>query len=354
MLSIQENESIHSLIFRTHVLNGVSIFNNVVTSKGLWHRYPSILESTLHFYDPVQDDIFFRLLNGINYFSEKNSIFSLSQDGYGELSDFFSGSKRQSTYKEDFEIKFCSACFSEQLSIKGFTHFKNSWLFDSHCDVHGFELNELDESTYAKCVKSLVNIYKLEKVNTRKPSRKTFNETKKSQSPSLAPCMGEELYKYSILRINDFPKSAFSTQTVSVDMLRQPVVLERIFQTLLNEIHSCYFELMKLSNDVTIGGGYINKNSIPITLIKATKSNCYNCRYSSCLANKTIKYALVNDSLAMNCELNLRILHDYSQREKAYTFNEKMDYIQTLSQSFKRWVIESNKSQYTYNEPLLR
>lgn len=44
---ILDDESIQSVIYRVHLLNGISDFRNVVDSKGRWFAFPRIKAGTI-------------------------------------------------------------------------------------------------------------------------------------------------------------------------------------------------------------------------------------------------------------------------------------------------------------------
>tara|TARA_R110002033_G_scaffold170825_2_gene214391 strand:- start:537 stop:1601 length:1065 start_codon:yes stop_codon:yes gene_type:complete len=353
LLTIQKDESIYSLIFRTHVVNGVSNFSNIITTKGLWDCSPSILKSTLQFYQPVKDSLFYELLKKISFFSNEHDMFTLSQMGASELRYFFTDEPRNLFKRGGFSIRYCQFCISEQLNKLGFFYFKNSWLKETECENHNEILVQINATTYSKCLKVLAKIHQIKSTSQKGNHCKKQRKATQLKREHFAPCMAIAMYKHLSYRVGYFPKKAYQYQVMSHDLLRQPHVLQHVYETIKKERHYSYFEVMKFSEPYTFSVGWVNKSSIPISIYKLKRSNCSNCQYSSCSANQTIEYAKEYFPLLKKCEHNNELLLKHVTTSDCFTDKDKRIAIQNLALDLKLELIKGQKFDGRYQDPYI-
>ena len=133
MLKILEDESVHSFIYRTHAVNGVFDYSNIISSKGKWVQYPKILKNSLPLYEPINEAEILRVLRDIGLASTPDTIFQ-SPFGYRQtLKSFFrfhSTRKRASSNKA---IKYCLECIKEQITKYGVGYINVTWSSNNHC-----------------------------------------------------------------------------------------------------------------------------------------------------------------------------------------------------------------------------
>ncbi|MCU8093297.1 hypothetical protein L5M18_17215 [Shewanella sp. SM20] len=343
MITIQKDESIYSLIFRTHIVNGVSNFTNIITIKGLWDCSPSILKSTLQFYQPVQDSLFYELLKKISFFSNERDMFTLSQMGASELRYFFTDEPQISSRRGDFPIRYCQFCISEQLKKLGFFYFKNSWLKEAECKRHNEVLVQINATNYSRCLKVLAKIHKIKSTPQRGSYCKKQRKSTQFKREHFAPCMAISMYQHLSYRVGLFPEKAYGYKVMSHDLLRQPHILQHVFDTIKEEQHYSYFEVMKISALYTFFVGWENKKSIKISIYKNKISNCSNCQYNSCIANKTIIYAAEYFPLLNKCEFNNELLLKYVTSSECFSDKQKRIAIQDLTSDTKLGLINQLK-----------
>ena len=160
MLKIQKDESIHSLIYRTHMLNGISNFTNLVGSTGCWTSFPKILQGTLCYYKPIDEPLILSLMQQVGLAMKPQSMFDNPMGYIDEFFDFF----RLATYPKsrsfrNKKIKYCLNCIQDSIKQIGFGYFNVNWYYGDFCSKHNRPLLYIKATNQKSAINLLHLVY---------------------------------------------------------------------------------------------------------------------------------------------------------------------------------------------------
>jgi len=156
MLTLQDDESIHSLIFRTHKINGISDFSNIINAKGIWNYLPRIIKDTLNFYEPIDEAVILNLLREIKLAAPTTRMFNNPTNYRVDLQYFFNtGGVRTSRTNHYEGVNYCLPCMQEQIKTLGFAYFKNIWCRIEFCHSHNIPLTYIPKKSRSNTLPNL-------------------------------------------------------------------------------------------------------------------------------------------------------------------------------------------------------
>ena len=386
MLRIQEDESIHSLIYRTHVINGVSDFSNIIVSSGGWASFPKILKGTLQFYEPVDDLKFLNLLRDFGLAKITNKMFEDPLAYREDLERFFGCYEGARKIKQkSSQIKYCLKCIQEHIKEFGYGIIKITWSENYFCPIHETDLYILKTSNRRESLEALSDILRGIHSNKYKKLSDTsecFQDYKdyrdyrdyrdcrhEKKIDNLAPCLRDVLKKYISMNWKSFPQGTLDKNYSSENQVTRPFMMEKIYNRLQEsnyaDFHHFWSEHAEVKNVHT---GVINRSSIKEIIIKNFKANCQNCKYLRCISNLAIISTRSDTRLTKKCELTRSILLDYlenmgiSNPEKRMKIMNKMSTNQNMKalSNFKgsdfhsKYKIALDHSKFAYAEPYIR
>lgn len=322
MLKIGQDESIHSLIYRTHIVNGDSNFSNIITLNGRWTSFPNILKGTLHYYEPVNDSFFLRLLRELGQVAKSDQLFKYPTQDQAYLKRFFSLYSGLSKAKDHSStINYCIECVREHIKNFGYAVLKVTWLTNTFCNEHNTSLFQIPESNRAGSVKALKSVYLgihpknyctpkyVNKVSTDFRQQYIGTDTK-----YVAPCLNDEFKTFILKTRYDLPveisKKAgvkLSHYRTSDNSLIRIFIMEKIYYALKNTQNQLFKEFWsKYAVTKKVNTGVISKKSLVETIIISKKSDCQRCEYLDCSANLLIIKTRQKRNLSRECEQSMQ------------------------------------------------
>jgi hypothetical protein len=303
LLKIQKDESIHSFIYRTHIINGISNFSNILSIEGNWLSFPSLLKGTLQYYQPVDDLKFLNLLRYIGLAKVTDEVFQDPLDYQDDLKRFFGCYKGDNkTRQKPKNIKYCLRCIQEDIVSYGHGMFKVGWWRNPQCNVHQTPLNSIYVSTRGEAIMALKAIYRGENLKNHSVEsqvREYFYDPKvyyyNNKIEYIAPCLQNE-FKLFIQNkrlmfskgTSDLLGSLASDKNTSKYYLMQPYVMEKFYNTLKNNNESLFIKFWNIHvKSKIIYTGIITKKSIKEKIFMDKNANCHDCIYHHCGANSS-------------------------------------------------------------------
>ena len=149
---IKEGELLHSFIFRRLLSFNSSqkklFVSQIITNGFFWKTFPKINPDWIWAFHEYSFAELYKLTTHhtqIRYCKSLAPVESLLHlTGSIFLDDAFRFNLKQIEINEDYdlrkEIKYCSACFQEQLAADGFPWIKLEWTIDRRCRIHNSEL----------------------------------------------------------------------------------------------------------------------------------------------------------------------------------------------------------------------
>ncbi|WP_417438882.1 hypothetical protein [Idiomarina sp.] len=378
MLKIQKKESIHSYVFRTHMVNGVSSFSNIITSKGLWAASPKILKGSLHLYKPVDDLKFLNLLRDFGLAHKTNDIFGNPASYRDELERFFGINKRKiGARQRTFPITYCLECIKNYIQNFGYGIISIDWYQNSYCSIHNMKLHIAKANNREQAVAALNFILKgehpedYESLNYKagyilapqKDSQKHINDY-------FLPCLVNDFKNWVTQNFKLFSKELLGAQYGSVSFVTKPYMMKKIYYSAKENKHQGFTDFFNKSSKVKhLDSGAINRGAITEKAYKSQTSKCHDCEYTSCFANLAIIPTRADVRLTRRCELNLLILIDYLAGMGISNYSKRLRIIRKMSTNqkmkalsdfngpesdfYRRHSIALDHSKFTYAEPYL-
>lgn len=317
MLKVYKGESIHSIIYRTHVVNGISDFSNIVTSTGGWTSFPRILKNTLHLYEPIDDLQFLNLLRDLGLAKITNKMFKQPLAYRKELEIFFGDSNATTKVNQRTKkIKYCLKCIQEHIRDYGYGIFKSIWYFNDMCFLHDIPLNVITESKRKDVVLALAAIYRGEQPTNFSTSlyiSESFYDPRKDYHrvviDYIAPCLEIKFKKFIDTNRSGFSNKvcesvgfAVNNKYFSEIILSQSYMIEKIYNALKVNSEEVFIAFWKKHvESQTVYAGVINRQSISEKLYKEKNSNCQKCNHYSCGGNLSIIKPKTSPELLYKC-----------------------------------------------------
>tara|TARA_B100000700_G_scaffold92408_1_gene104349 strand:+ start:566 stop:1252 length:687 start_codon:yes stop_codon:yes gene_type:complete len=166
LVSIEDDESIFSFIYRLYLLNGVKKFDHLVNLKGFF-IFPARVEfGTEYLFKKVNESQILQALEDSNRIINQGFDVNTFNHPFGlieELKDFYHLSEKQdivfgrlvSRERYSVVIKVCLDCIADSLKTNGFGYHKLEWLFEKKCHKHKKPLIIINEGTRMRTVKQL-------------------------------------------------------------------------------------------------------------------------------------------------------------------------------------------------------
>lgn len=299
MLNIQTDESIHSFIYRTHIINGVANFSNIITASGYWKSFPKILNKTLHLYQPIDDLKFLNLLRDIGLAPIMEEVFRDPFKYHEHLLDFFGQSKysiRVNTRTSP--IRYCLHCIENQIQKLGFGFINVNWAINTFCPTHQVDLHEVAVKKREEAVVALACILRGDHPkNFEQPKyKKDYFENRreryhKKKCDYVAPCLADELKlfiseNYHQLSIDLLGENHSFVRYLTTDHMITKIYLSakkgryKLFQNFWTNFAEC-----KL-----VHSGVVSRNAVTEKIYKSKRTDCQDCEHVRCFSNVATNY----------------------------------------------------------------
>ena len=378
MLKIHKNESIHSYVYRTHVVNGVSSFSNIITSKGLWVAFPKILKGSLHLYKPVDDLKFLNLLRDFGLAYKTNDIFTNPASYRDELERFFGINKRKmGTRQRAFPITYCLECIKNYIQDIGHGIINIDWYQNSYCSIHNMKLHVAKVNNREQAVAALNFILKgkhPEAYESLTCKAGYILDPRKAPQKHVydyfLPCLVDDFENWITQNFKVFSKELLGAQYSSVRFVTQPHMMKKIYYSAKEKEHQGFTGFFNQSSKVKyLESGAINRRAITEKAYKSKTSECHNCEYTSCFANLAIISTRTDIRLTRRCELNHMILLDYLKDMGVSNYSKRLRILRKMSTNqkmkalsdfngpesdfYRRYNTALDHSKFAYAEPYL-
>lgn len=284
MLKIQEDESIHSLIYRTHKVNGIYNFTNLVNDSGDWMSFPKILKETLRYYEPIDEALILDLLRQIGVAKKTSNMFSDPTSYQSKLSEFFRLSRYQTGSRNRTQkIKCCLTCIRDSINSLGFGYFKNKWYEDVFCDKHNCALIFVKASNKNSAIDALHEIFEgktpkdFEECNQEEVRRPTYKQ-EKTPIDFISPCLEQELKRLIIEKGDEFPESLFNKRYYSARNIQQQHILESLYEKIKRTRHPTLLNFFEQDVEIKpLYTGAVNIKALSEEILKYRYLSCSDC-----------------------------------------------------------------------------
>lgn len=303
MLAVNSNESLYSLIFRTHIVYGILDFSNIIRANGALEPLPKILKGTLHLYEPIDDFLFLNLLRDLGFAKELKFAFSNPFHYRNDLNYLFGFSKRVRTnLAGTHEVRYCLECVKDSIIEFGYGILKSEWYKNRYCFKHEKCLNYFVPKGRKKTVDSLKCVlrgehpeYSLE-ISSEYQNINFFSPYAAAQVEYILPCLVNELKRFILYNI-ELIKNDILGRKYNISHVFYPKVMDFIINQLKK--HNFSFRLFWDENAIleSIPGGVVDKNSIYVEAFKMKSADCQNCKDYHCYINMTIKGSGVREDI---------------------------------------------------------
>jgi hypothetical protein len=376
LFKIQKNESVHSYIYRTHIVNGVSDFSNIIATGGGWASFPKLLKGTLHLYKPIDDLNFLNMLRDIGLAKITYKALNDPVAYRDDLEMFFGQYKGNRIVRQGaLPITYCLKCIKSHIRKFGFGIIDVTWSRNSFCPIHKADLNTAKVTNRKDAIEALNHILRgahpkaYESPSYRREhfhdSRKYYHE---KNSDHIAPCLADDLKEFIKANWKSFPKDLLDRNYSSENYLTKPYMMTKIYESAKNIKYKRFEDFWKNFAEIKyIDSGVVNRKAITEAIYKSTKIACQNCKHLSCFSNLAIIPTRVDERLTKKCELNQRLLLDYLQnmgisnnvkRKKIMRKMSAKQKMRALSEFRgdrfdRRYKIALDNARFAYAEPYL-
>lgn len=344
MLEIQKDESIHSYIYRKHIINGVSDFSNIITSKGDLTAFPTILKNTIHLYEPIDDARFLHLLRDIGLAGITRKTFENPVAYRKDLKKFFginNDNRRGKNYC--FPITYCLKCITKHIQDLGCGIINIKWYYNSFCPIHKSDLYIAKTKSRNEAIKALDCIYRgIHPETYEKPRyrREYCNDTMeykhKKDCDYIAPCLTDDLKTFIVDNLKNLSVDLLGKNYRSINYISKNYLMNKIYYSAKS---SNYIPLMDFLNNFSeikhLYTGVINRKSITEDIFKSSKVNCGNCKHLNCFSNLAIIPTRPDERLTKMCELNRRLLLDYLDNMGIKNYRKQIEIMNIMSTNQK-------------------
>lgn len=277
MITIQEEESIYSLIYRAHQVNGISDLSNIIESDGRFATLPRFYDDTLHLYKSSSDRVFLDLLLDIGATSYARRILGYPFIYHDQLNYLFGFAPKKKQRTSSRRIYYCIDCIQYQIKNVGFGYLKSDWILSEYCKTHDNYLWNLKTSSRVKTIRALKNILRGINVDESALSLSNYiSEYDRRDKPGyyvdrrlgykLRDVIFAHRKEFSIEVDKEMTKRmslTFRTGGLTKDNLKRNYILEQLYASLkihepefIKEFHKNY------TKEVIYTGGIIDEDSI--------------------------------------------------------------------------------------------
>jgi hypothetical protein len=308
MLDRVEGESLYSIIYRTHLLHGISDFSNILTLSGRWKKSPTILEGTIDFYQPINEKMISECLIDLRLSSISEGLFYSPVEFIQDINNFVYKNNKSipSSHKKNHTVKYCLDCVKKNINDNGFAIHKQAWIKNDICSDHEKPLFCVTPISKRQTLIILNNIFKgehtIDKFTISDCSKKSkivvnnYSEINKERiSLYFAPCLEKFLQKISPWK-NDiffnFVEETIKNNTISFSNKTEIKNLPGDFQyyiwmiattgvTLKNFLHIIKNAHRRIGI-VILKKGASRNDAFSFKIYKKKSRNCLSCKSKAC------------------------------------------------------------------------
>ncbi len=293
---ILNDESIQSVIYRAHLLNGISDFRNVVDPKGRWLAFPRIKAGTIDIYRQLGDKQILSILKRQSLVKFSEHRFGLPALYKSDLQYFFCLTNQNiKMYKQ--KIMFCIKCIREEIYDYGFCSFKIDWINHSHCKKHEIPLFVIPQKSRKDTLHCLRMIFRGEVPDgstevsnerhdfyygtpqSRIKKRLYFSQCLKE---AFAVFISEERFDFE-LDISDRLRDLLRKGQPAHFYMSQLHIVKQVFDALKNSKSIQLKNFLDKHTEIkVVNTGVFRQTSITETFLKSNRENCSACKKIEC------------------------------------------------------------------------
>lgn len=300
---VLDDESIQSLIYRAHVLNGINDFANIIDPKGRWIGFPRIKIGTLDIYKKLGEKSVLSMLQRQGLAPYKGHRFEDPAPYRPSLAFFYRKSQKVKKSNK-YLIKFCTKCIQDNLFKHGFSYLKFEWITSDFCQKHNAALQCIPQLSRVASLRCLDMILRGEippECNELDSSKDHINSFVSSHGRykklHFATCLQEDFScfikeeKYSIGEdVDDILRFSLSKGKVSDAFLSEQYVVKDIFNAIKDSKSSVLKKFLEKHAELKIiQTGVLSHSSLCETVLKSNRENCSLCKHTTCLSNRAVK-----------------------------------------------------------------
>lgn len=359
MLNVQNGELIHSFIYRTHILNGVSEFSNIITNNGCWASFPVILKNTLEFFKPIDDSIFLQLLRDVGWAQRSYEIFDCPASYRYELGKFFgkSGIKLNKSMSAE-PIRYCLACINEQIEQYGYGTLNIAWHKDEVCKVHETGLFILQSKTRRETTDALKSIYRgiHPKAYSKFKYRKDYFHYPRDYEHGIkvdhmAPCLADAFKSFILQNFRNFSLELLGRNYRSTSYVTKKVMMIKVYKSAKRNNNKLFLDFWSsAAKPKDINTGVINRKTITEKMYKTAFDNCGNCKYLKCFANLAIIPIKPDVYLIKKCDKDYHLLKCYFESNGIYSYSEQTELLKKMSTGQKHHALSELRGNSLFDE----
>jgi uncharacterized protein (UPF0248 family) len=300
LLNIQKDELIHSFIFRMHIINGVTSFDNIISKDGRWTCHPRVKAEAVKILESSYEIDIYKSLCSINLSRNETNPLQNAKNNYGYLRYFYALERK--TYiptHRCLKIRLCEECIKEAIIERGFGYFLSDWYRANYCTKHHIALTEIELNDRAGAVRLISSVLSGDKINSSSQALAKINlrvEHIKSVSRNqtigtrkpiifIAPCsvkiMLRFVLKQRIAAMNGELTSGQAEnirKNIEAKTRIKGIVEGRLFHFLINHDFRGFKRHWEKSTEHTqVDYGIFTKEKLVETIIKDKKSACEYC-----------------------------------------------------------------------------
>lgn len=160
MIRMYEDESVHSFIYRSIKIMGMSCYGHVIGYNGLWRKHPTTPDKLAELFRMLPDALLLQILQREGYYNNVTTLRLESPEVIVFLLDYiFGGSVRAGNSRGVYPVVFCKKCCAEMLKSSGHIWFKSFWRGSTHCPLHGCHLKDISGRSLAQTIENIDFIF---------------------------------------------------------------------------------------------------------------------------------------------------------------------------------------------------
>lgn len=314
-MHVLDDESIQSLIYRTHVLNGINDFSNIIDIKGLWISFPRIKIGTLDLYTKLGEKSVLSMLQRQGVAPYKGHRFDDPAPYRSSLALFYRKNTEVRRFNK-YTIKFCNQCIQDSLFKHGFGYLKFEWIKSGFCQKHDTALQIIPQQSRVESLRCLNMVFRGElplecKEFASSKNMNSFAQSNRSHKKlHFASCLQDDFSffikeeRHSIGEdIDEMLRFSLSKGVISDSYFSQPYVTKYIFNALKDSKSAALKKFLEKYAELKImQTGVLSSSSIFEKVLKSNREDCALCKHTSCVSNRAItRPKKVN--LLLICEL---------------------------------------------------
>ncbi|WP_157833718.1 hypothetical protein [Hydrogenovibrio kuenenii] len=292
-MKIQNDELLHSYLFRAHKTHGIFDYSNIVNSKGGWKSFPAVLPETLHLYPSIDEKTVLDKLLRIHATSVPKKMFEYDFGFRKDLEYFFT--QKDYSYSsmirvsKTVSIRFCDACIKEHIRELGYGIIEESWFHYTSCSIHNKPLYILQVNSRSSAVEQLSQALRGELPVSAKSSPNFFQNyfTKEFFEHELihAPCLFDAFSNFiKYVSKTKHAKRMLGKSYSSNREMGQRYLLEHVYLYLKKSrprLLNKYWQ--KYAQTIQVSSGVLDKNAFTVEMVKFSNANCRDCEHMRCV-----------------------------------------------------------------------